>query len=120
MLLAAKISQLIENESLFLQANLKVADVARHLDVPEYRVSRALETHISHKNFNQYINGLRIAYAKELLADTTKQDWSVLVISLESGFASVGPFSRAFKSETGITPNQFRQMHLSDALVNAS
>ena len=119
-LLAAQISQLIENESLFLQANLKVADVARHLDVPEYRVSRALKTHISDKNFNQYINGLRIEHAKELLADTTKQDWSVLVVSLESGFASVGPFSRAFKSKTGVTPNQFRQMHVSEALVNAS
>jgi AraC-like DNA-binding protein len=33
----------------------------------------------------------------------------VLVIGLESGFASVGPFTRAFKQFTGLTPNQYRQ-----------
>lgn len=118
--LAREITALINEGSLYLQANLKVADIARSLDVPEYRVSRALKAHITDKNFNRYINSLRIEHAKHLLADPKHQSWSVLVISLESGFASIGPFTRAFKAETGQTPNQFRQMHLTDDLVKAS
>ena len=118
--LAREITTLINEGSLYLQANLKVADIARSLDVPEYRVSRALKSQITDKNFNQYINSLRIEHAKSLLANPENQGWSVLVISLESGFASIGPFTRAFKAETGQTPNQFRQMHLSNDLVKAS
>lgn len=109
--LTNKVQRLIVDKQMFLQANLKIADVARELKVPEYRVSNALRNQVQAKNFNQYINGLRVEYAKQLLLDPNTQQWSVLVIGLESGFASVGPFSRAFKSMTGFTPNQYRQQY---------
>ncbi|WP_372770964.1 helix-turn-helix domain-containing protein [Pseudoalteromonas sp.] len=118
--LARDITSLMNEGSLYLQANLKVADIARSLDVPEYRVSRALKSYITDKNFNQYINSLRVEHAKSLLINPENQGWSVLVISLESGFASIGPFTRAFKAETGLTPKQFRQMHVSKGLVKLS
>lgn len=93
----------------YLQANLKVADLARALSVPEYRISALIRQTFDAKNFNQLINQLRVEYAKSLLSDLQKQHWTVLVISIESGFASVGPFTRAFKQYTGTTPNQFRK-----------
>jgi len=108
-LLAEQIKALLIDSSLFLQANLKVADIARQLDVPEYRVSNALRHNLNARNFNHYINELRIKHAQTLLADSDKQKWSVLVVALESGFASVGPFTRAFKTATGFTPSQYRK-----------
>lgn len=110
--LADNVKTLLVKESLYLKANLKVADIARELDVPEYKVSKALRHNLSARNFNQYINELRIKHAKRLLTDPDKQKWSVLVVSLESGFASVGPFTRTFKLITGFTPNQYRQNEL--------
>ena len=110
--LAQQVETLLIDQSLFLQANLKVADLARELNVPEYRVSKALRSTLQARNFNQYINELRIKYAKELLADPDKKSWPVLVVGLESGFASIGPFTRTFKTLTGFTPNQYRQQHL--------
>lgn len=110
--LANKVQSLIIDKQMFLQANLKVADLARELAVPEYRISTALRNKSKGQNFNQYINALRVDYAKVLLADPSAQQWSVLVIGLESGFASVGPFTRAFKSITGCTPNQYRQQRI--------
>ena len=92
-----------------MQSNLRLADVAQKLGVPEYRVSNALRYNLKARNFNQYINALRIQHAQALLADEDKQKWTVLVVGLESGFASVGPFTRAFKATTGLTPNQYRQ-----------
>ena len=112
-LLAKQVEKLILNESLYLQANLKVSDVAQHLSLPEYRISKALRYCLNAKNFNQYINELRIQHAQGLLADPNNQKWPVLVVGLESGFASIGPFTRTFKSITGLTPNQFRKQSLS-------
>ena len=108
-MLANEVKSLITDNELFLQANLKVADIARKLNVPEYRVSNALRRNLNARNFNHYINQLRIKHAQTLLADSEKQKWSVLVVALESGFASVGPFTRAFKATTGFTPNQYRK-----------
>lgn len=107
--LAEQINTMLLNDALYLKANLKIADIAQTLGVPEYRVSNALRHNLKARNFNQYVNALRIKHAKKLLADEEKQKWTVLVIGLESGFASVGPFTRAFKAATGFTPNQYRQ-----------
>ena len=103
------IQQLLIGQKLYLQVNLKVGDLAKQLDLPEYKVSRVLKEGFGARNFNHYINQLRVKHAKQLLSECDKSHWPVLVIGLESGFASVGPFTRAFKQFTGSTPNQYRQ-----------
>lgn len=114
-LLSAITSALVQ-EQLFLQPNLKVADLARRFALPEYRISRLLRQQYPQWNFNQLINDLRIRYASTLLADPDKQHWPVLVVGLESGFASAGPFSRAFKAVMGKTPHEYRQQRLNAQL----
>ncbi|MFC3122762.1 helix-turn-helix transcriptional regulator [Agaribacter flavus] len=109
--LANKIRALLIEQQGFLTSNLKVADLAGALQVSEYKISRALRYDLQAKNFNSYVNALRIEHAKSILSDPDKEKWSVLVVGLESGFASLGPFTRAFKSTTGLTPNQYRQTH---------
>jgi AraC-like DNA-binding protein len=111
--LAKQIQQVLEQQNMYLQANLKVADLARHMNVSEYRISRVLRHHFNARNFNQCINNMRIKHARMLLEDPENAQWPILVIGLESGFASVGPFSRAFKSICEMTPNQYRQFHQS-------
>lgn len=103
------ISQHVVEQQGYLTMNLKVADIARALDVPEYRISKALRESNQAKNFNDYVNRLRVKHACQLLEDPNKADWSVIVIGLESGFASVGPFTRAFKAILGVTPGQYRR-----------
>lgn len=106
--LFAQLQQLLFCDKLYLQANLRLTDVAQQLQVPEYRVSRLIRSQLHASNFNNFINTLRIEHAKSLLTDPAKQHWPVLVVGLESGFASVGPFTRAFKTQTGDTPNEYR------------
>lgn len=118
-IIADEVKALLVEQQLFLQANLKVGDVAKALNLPEYRVSKALRNHLNAKNFNQYVNELRISYAQEILMDSNKRQWPVLVVGLESGFASVGPFTRAFKAQTGLTPNQYRQNHFEDLALES-
>lgn len=110
--LADKIRNLLVEEKHFLEPSLRVADIARELDVPEYRIRAIMLNHFNAKNFNHYVNQLRIEYAKAILSSPDKRDWPVLVVGIESGFASAAPFTRAFKEFTGCTPGQYRKQQL--------
>lgn len=103
------IKTFVEDEKGYLQSNLKMKDVAYKLDVSEYRISRIIRLNFNAENFNQYINELRIEYAKNLLLSSANQHWTVLVIALESGFSSIVSFNRVFKSICGCTPSAYRQ-----------
>jgi AraC-like DNA-binding protein len=107
--LAQALKQKIFTEKYYLHTNLKLANLAQELSVPEYKVSRTLRNNFNAQNFNQFINKLRIEHATQLLEDANLNNWPVLSIGLEAGFASAGPFTRAFKSRHGCTPGEYRQ-----------
>lgn len=115
--LAMQIQQMLQQQGLYLQANLKVADLARQMTVSEYRISRVFRHHFNARNFNQYINEMRIKHAKTLLGNPDNDHWPIIVISMESGFASIGPFTRAFRTICGVTPNQYRQSRTNESIV---
>ncbi|GGD63251.1 helix-turn-helix transcriptional regulator [Lacimicrobium alkaliphilum] len=115
MLLAEEITRRLQQQQQYLQPNLRVSDIARALDVPEYRVSRVMREQLRAQNFNHHVNTLRVYHARALLEDPANRHWPVAVVGMESGFASVGPFTRAFKAEFGQTPNQYRVSYLSES-----
>jgi AraC-like DNA-binding protein len=43
-----------------------------------------------------------------------------LTIALDAGFQSLGPFNRAFKAHTGMTPTDFRRDRLERASPRAA
>ena len=49
------------------------------------------------------------------LADPSKRELPVLTIALTAGFQSIGPFNRAFKVATGLTPSEFRRQKLAES-----
>ncbi|WP_339335289.1 helix-turn-helix domain-containing protein [uncultured Maricaulis sp.] len=100
--------QRVETEQLYLDPELKVASLARRLREPDYRISRAITAGLGERNFNRFINRYRIEHAKTLLRDRTRRESSILDIALDSGFASIGPFNRAFKDSEGVTPRVYR------------
>ena len=57
------------------------------------------------KGIHGYLMGLRISSAKELLTST---DMSISEIGEMVGFHDPLYFSRAFKSETGVSPKEYR------------
>jgi AraC-like DNA-binding protein len=46
------------------------------------------------------------------LADPAQEAVPILTIALDAGFQSLGPFNRAFKTQTGMTPSEFRRQQL--------
>jgi AraC-like DNA-binding protein len=83
--------------------------------VPEYRLRRLINRSLGHRNFNAYVNSFRLAEARDALADPKRQALPVLTIALEAGFQSIGPFNRAFKATTGLTPTEFRKENSADS-----
>jgi AraC-like DNA-binding protein len=107
--LAAALQHAMAEERLYRGEDLSLASVAARLAVPEYRLRRLINQRLGHRNFNAFVNGFRLADARTALADPALSDTPVLTIALDAGFQSIGPFNRAFKAATGLTPTEFRR-----------
>lgn len=105
--LAAALQHQLDVLQIYREPELKVLDLAERLCVPEHRLSRLITQVLGEKNFNQLINRHRIAYARRRLAKPD-DDASILDISGDAGFASLGPFNRAFKAAMHCTPSAYR------------
>jgi AraC-like DNA-binding protein len=112
--LAEALRALMGHERAYRAENLTVAALAAMLSVPEYRLRRHINQRLGHRNFNAYVNGLRLDEAKAALADPAQRNLPVLTIALTAGFQSIGPFNRAFKAATGKTPTEFRKENIAD------
>ena len=98
----------MERDRLYREEGLTIAVFALRLGATEHRLRRAINGGLGHRNFNSFLNAYRIADAKAALADPSQADVPVLTIAMDAGFGSLGPFNRAFKAETGLTPSEFR------------
>lgn len=107
--LAERIGRLIEAEDVYTRHDIKVADLARLAGAPEYKVSQCITGVLGFANFNRLVNHLRIELAKRQLSDPALRDRPILTIAIDCGFASIGPFNRAFKDMVGMTPSAFRE-----------
>lgn len=112
---AAELARLMGQQRGYAQEGLSLAGLAERLRTPEYRLRRVINQGLGHRNFTAYVNGLRLAEAKRRLADPAQRQLPVLTIALDVGFGSIGPFNRAFKADTGLTPTEFRQRALADS-----
>ena len=102
--LMTHITQLMENQHLYLNPELKVADVADALGVHSNVISACINAQQG-CSFNQFVNNYRLQQAKRLLCQAP--DMKISAISLESGFANERSFFRAFKADTDMTPKEW-------------
>ena len=113
--LAEALQRLMSQERAYRTENMSVANLAARLGAPEYRLRRLINRRLGHRNFNAYVNGFRLDEARAALADQARSELPVLTIALDAGFQSIGPFNRAFKTATGLTPTEFRRQMLADS-----
>lgn len=84
--------------------------MALDLGVSKYALSRMF-SETFHRNFNQYINDIRLKYACHRLE--TSHD-TILEICLDSGFESQRTFNRVFKEYFHMTPKEYRTIRKSN------
>lgn len=103
-----KVRTAMERDRLYREEGLTIAVLAMRLGSTEHRLRRAINAGLGYRNFNMFLNAYRIADAKAALADPSQAEVPVLTIAMDAGFGSLGPFNRAFKAETGLTPSEYR------------
>ena len=103
------LARLMEQERCYREEGFGIATLAARMAIPEYRLRRLINQQLGHRNFTAFVNGYRLAEAEAALADPTQDEVPILTIALDAGFQSIGPFNRAFKARTGLTPSEFRR-----------
>lgn len=99
----------------YRESGLTISSLANSLNYPEHQLRRLINGHLGFRNFSAFLNSYRITEAQDRLADPDRVRVPVLTTALDLGYGSLGPFNRAFKESTGMTPTEFRQRSVSSA-----
>jgi AraC-like DNA-binding protein len=102
--------RLMADERIYRHDNITIGTLATKLKIPEYRLRRLINQQLGYRNFNVFLNNHRIEEAKAALADPAQAEVPVITIAMDAGFQSLGPFNRAFKATTGVTPTEYRRL----------
>ncbi|WP_414642749.1 AraC family transcriptional regulator [Bradyrhizobium sp.] len=103
--------RLMSYERIYRHEGITIGTLATKLAVPEYRLRRLINQQLGYRNFNVFLNDHRIEEVKAALADPSQAEVPVITIAMDAGFQSLGPFNRAFKATTGVTPSEYRRLN---------
>lgn len=96
-----------EKSEKFLKKEISLTSLASSLDTNPRYLSEIIKQY-KEKNFNNYLNGLRIQYITQLLyKEPIYREYKITYLAEYCGFASREVFAIAFKKETGVTPSYF-------------
>ena len=86
------------------EQHLSLSEVADHVYVSQWHLSKLLNRETG-QSFFDLLGAMRVARAKEMLADPGVRIGDV---AEATGFSDVGHFSRSFKKIAGCTPGEYR------------
>lgn len=106
--LMQSVNALFEEESVYLNPKISLAEVARSVGTTTKVLSRVINESTG-KNFSEFVNSYRIAKAKQLLIAPETKNEKIVSIAYDSGFNNVTTFNLAFKGSTQLTPSEYRK-----------
>ncbi|MEZ4853749.1 helix-turn-helix domain-containing protein [Flavobacterium sp.] len=99
--------EIFENSEHYLSNQMSLPLLAAELDTNIKYLSEVIRK-FKNKNFNSYINELRIQHLVKILkTNPSYLNYKVSYLAEISGFSSHSAFTAVFKSITGISPNDF-------------
>ncbi|WNW01082.1 helix-turn-helix domain-containing protein [Tenacibaculum sp. HL-MS23] len=97
----------IEEQHYYLKQECNSYNIARKIKTNTSYLSKVINTHYQ-KNFNTYINDLRINYVLlKLKKDSKFRAYAVQSISEEIGYKSTDSFTKYFRKRTGLLPSVY-------------
>ena len=107
------------NTGFYRTQGLGIRELADELKVPEHQLRKLINQNLGYRNFSAFLNHYRISEAKEQLSSDKTVRTPVLTIAMDLGYGSIGPFNRAFKETTGVTPSEFRRQNFRQTLADS-
>ncbi|WP_316635959.1 helix-turn-helix transcriptional regulator [uncultured Flavobacterium sp.] len=105
--LKRKVTQALEEEKLYLSPDLTLRTLANSIELSERKLSSLINDEMN-TTFYDLINNFRVQEAKKRLKSSDYNKYTVVAIGDSCGFNSKSSFYRIFKSETSLTPTQFK------------
>jgi len=99
--------QSVMGEGFYRTERLTLNMLAEKIELPEYKTRALINQKLGYRNFNDYINQLRIAEAGDRLV--SEPDTPILNIALDIGYRTLSSFNRAFKEIFEQSPTAYRQ-----------
>lgn len=93
----------------YLDSDIKLTDIADQIGTSPQLLSQYLNQVLG-INFFDYVNGLRVAEVKQLIADPAHADTPLLDLAFAAGFNSKSTFNASFKKITGTAPSIWRNL----------
>ncbi|WP_099366372.1 helix-turn-helix domain-containing protein [Sphingobacterium sp. 1.A.4] len=101
-----RMTTFLQNEKPFKDSALSLDTLSELLEVHPNYLSEVINS-MENKNFNEYINEMRIEEFISLATDPKNQRFTYLSIAYDCGFNSKASFHRNFKKIKGVTPKEF-------------
>jgi AraC-like DNA-binding protein len=103
-----KLESAMLSQKLYRENDLRLEKLAEAIHVSKHHLSQVINEQKG-VSFFEYINGLRIGEAKQLLASTSRKELTVIEVAYSVGFNNKVSFNTTFKKITGKTPTEFRK-----------
>lgn len=107
-----RLDRAMKAQEIWREEGLTIASLAVRVNTPEAQLRRLISDCLGYRNFPSFVNAHRIAAAKARLSDPNEARVSISAIAFDMGFASLGPFNRAFREVTGVSPSEWRRNQL--------
>ena len=106
--LEGPLTKTMEEDKLFLQKDLTIFDVAKHIGASTKKVSVCINNCFG-SNFSEWVNKYRVEEAKLRIDHSDNNYLTIEAIGQDSGFKSRSAMYTAFKKFTGESPAKLRQ-----------
>lgn len=96
-----------EKKQLYLERKVSLSYVAAEIETNTKYLSYIIKKHKG-KDFNKYINDLRINYIVQKINDNpVYRQYKINFLAEETGFSSHSKFATVFKGTVGVSPSEF-------------
>jgi len=103
-----KLLYYMETNKPFLDGDLTIQDLSSKTGIPRHHITQVLNEKYK-RNFFTFINEYRVKEVIERFGDTRYNHYTILAIAFDAGFNSKATFNSFFKSQTGLTPSEYRE-----------
>jgi AraC-like DNA-binding protein len=103
----ATVNAYLQEKKPFLRQGYTIASMSAEISVPLHQLSAFINQQHG-QSFNEFINGYRVQYVKDVLLKEPEADqYTLEAIGKKAGFNSRSTFISAVKKKTGQTPSAF-------------
>jgi AraC-like DNA-binding protein len=103
-----KLISYVEINKPYLDRDLTINELSNSTGIPRHHITQVLNE--KHKrNFFTFINEYRVKEVIQRFSNPRFNNYTILAIAYDAGFNSKTTFNSIFKSQTGMTPSQFRE-----------